>query len=131
MRVPNIFFKFKRILLANKEVEGFNKNTSQAQAFKKVCKTIDNDNGHRDQIFGKPQMVPLPFSCEERIVTWEIQALKNELGTLTDDLGGLQFHYFVYAKLRKLKDKKRIVGKFRIIDADDTEDMKEDEENSS
>jgi hypothetical protein len=37
-------------------------------------------------------MIPLPFSCEERIVTWEIQALKNDLGSLTPaDLGGQQF----------------------------------------
>jgi hypothetical protein len=125
MRVPNVFFTFKRVLLANKDVKGFNKNTSQAQAYKKVCQTIDNHHGHRDEIFGDPQMVPLPFSCEERIVTWEIQASKNDLGSLTDDLGGQQFHYVLWAKLRKLKDKKRTTGKFRIIE--DGDDEMEDE----
>jgi hypothetical protein len=47
---------------------------SQAQSFKKVCQTVDNHYGHQDEIFCEPQMIPLlPFSCEERIVTWEIQ----------------------------------------------------------
>jgi hypothetical protein len=46
MRVLNIFFTFKRILMANKDVKGFNKNTSQAQAFKKICQTVDNHYGH-------------------------------------------------------------------------------------
>jgi hypothetical protein len=71
-RTPNFFVTFKRILQANKGVSGFNKNTSQAQAYKKVCDHIDNHYGHRDEIYGNPQFVPLPFSCEERIVLWEI-----------------------------------------------------------
>jgi hypothetical protein len=42
MRVPNIFFTFKRILMASKDVKGFkNKNTSQqAQPFKKNVKLL-------------------------------------------------------------------------------------------
>jgi hypothetical protein len=52
------------------------------------------------------------LNCEERIVGWEVQGFKNDLGSLTDDLGGQQFHYVLWAKLRKLKEKKRIVGKF-------------------
>jgi hypothetical protein len=107
-------------------VQGLNKNTSHAQAFKKICQIVDNHYGHRDKIFGEHQMIPLPFSCEERIVTWEIQALKNDLGSLTDDLGGQQFHYCIWAKLRKRKVKKRTVGKFRIIDSD--AEMEDDDE---
>jgi hypothetical protein len=72
MRVPNFFFTFKRILLlANKDNDKFNKNTSEAQAHKKVCQQVDNHYGHRDEIIvGDPQLVQLPFSCEERIVGW-------------------------------------------------------------
>jgi hypothetical protein len=133
-RIPNFFFTFKRILQANRSVSGFNKNTSQAQAYKKVCDYIDNHHGHRDVIYGNPQFVQLPFSCEERIVHWEIQANKNNLGALTDQLGGQQFHSVLWAKLRKLKDKKRTVGKFRIIDDDEQDDdnfMDDDENNAS
>jgi hypothetical protein len=132
-RTPNFFFTFKRILQANNSVFGFNKNTSQAQAYKKVCDHIDNHHGHRDVIYGNPQFVPLPFSCEERIVHWEIQASKNNLGELSDQLGGRQFHSVLWAKLCKVKGKKRTVGKFRIIDDDqqDDDNFMDDDENNA
>jgi hypothetical protein len=51
-----------------------------------------------------------------------------------DQLGGQQFHSVFWAKLRKVKDKKRTVGKFRIIDDDPQDDdnfMDDDGNNAS
>lgn len=125
-RLPNFFRRHARILKANKDKEGFNADTSQAQGFKKVCDSIDAHYGLKDVIYSDPQEVTLPFNVEETIVVWEIQASLNNLGKLTDDLGGQQFFYVIYVKLRKLKEKKRTAGAFRIIDDVGEDGMEED-----
>jgi hypothetical protein len=120
-KLPVFFVQASRILLANQGRSGFNANTSQAQAHKKVCDTtIDQDNNFKDDIYcNPPQLVQLPFVCEERIVEWEIQGSKNEnVGTIPDgnNVDHQQFYFVLYVKLRKLKVKKRTAGTFRIID---------------
>jgi hypothetical protein len=84
-----------------------------SQAYKKVCEdTIDQDNNFKDDIYcNPPQLVQLPFVCEERIVEWEIQGSKNEnVGTIPDgnNVDHQQFYFVLYAK--------RTAGTFRIID---------------
>ncbi|KAG7369806.1 hypothetical protein IV203_027552 [Nitzschia inconspicua] len=125
MRVPRFFFKGKRILLANHENPNFNENTAAAQAFKKLCGRIETGNVDIQSIYTKPQIVQLPFVCEERIVEFEIQIARNNLGNLTDLCGGVQFHVVLWAKLRKIREKTRIVGKYRMIhdDSSDDDDM--------
>jgi hypothetical protein len=81
---------------------------------------MDQDNNFKDDIYcNPPQLVQLPFFCEERIVEWEIQGSKTEnVGTIPDgnNVDHQQFYFVLYAKLRKLKVKKRTAGTFRIID---------------
>ncbi|KAG7373171.1 hypothetical protein IV203_033895 [Nitzschia inconspicua] len=81
MSVPNFFFKSKRILLVNKGNPNFNKNTSEAQAFSKLCQLIDEDHNYCKHIFSDPLFVQLPFACEESILVWKIQYFENRLGT--------------------------------------------------
>jgi hypothetical protein len=116
MKVPPFFVNENRVLQTN-QGDGFNQNTHQAQAFKTQCQDINNRFTTRDNIFGKPMIVKLPFVCEERIQRWEIQAYVNDLGTLTDDLGGQQFHSVLSVTLMKLKSKRRTEGGFRIVGA--------------
>lgn len=112
-----------RVMKANKNKKGFNGNTTMAQSHKALCAKIDNDNGFQDIVFSPPQRVSLPFICEERIVCWEIQAAKNNLGELTDDLGGQQWCFTLIVTMRKLKEKRRTFGAFRLVDGDS--DMEE------
>lgn len=114
---PEIFCNNTRSLIVNGDADGFNNNTSEAQAFKNTCDAIDEAYGFPDQLFGDPQVVQLPFSVEERIVSWSCNAFPNEMGELTDNLGGLQFHNIVTVTLRKLKVKKRTQGAFRVFAA--------------
>lgn len=119
VRVPSFFTNESRILNANGG-DGFNRNTHQAQAYKEQCEAIDQHYGFVNTIFGdNPQVIPLPFKVEERIVGWEVQAQLNNLGTLTDDLGGQQFHFTLSINLMKLKTKRRTTGGFRIIGGED------------
>ena len=118
VQVPSFFYSENRVLDSNANTNGFNQNTHEAQAFKNQCEEIDNYFGLVDAIFGdKPQEVKLPFTCEDRIVDWEFQAYPNELGDLTDEFGSLQFFGCISVKLRKLKQKRRAAGGFRIIGA--------------
>ncbi len=58
----------------------------------------------------------LPFGCEERIVEWEVQAYPNNLGELSDDLGGQQFFACLDITLWKLPSTKcKTTGGFWII----------------
>ena len=67
----------------NHGVAGFNQNTHQAQAFKGRSEEILSDNNmNLSSIFGRPMEIAMPFVCEECIVSWEVQAYPNEMGTL-------------------------------------------------
>jgi hypothetical protein len=114
-RIPEFFPNEGRVLAAHGG-DGFNQNTSQAQAFKDCCEEIDQHFGFVDTIYGdNPQVIPLPFKVEERILNWEVQGYQNNLGNLTDDLGGQQYHFTLSIDLMKLKTKRRTEGGFRIV----------------
>lgn len=116
LQVPSFFVDEARILESNAGQAGFNVNTYQAQSFKDVCEQIDTHYGMLNNIFGAtPMIIALPFACEERLVDWEIQAYPNDLGTLTDDLGGQQFHACLSITLRKHKTKRKTTGGFRVV----------------
>ena len=117
IQAPPFFIDEGRVIASNAGVEGFNKNTHQAQAFKDNCESIHASFGMKNTIFGKPMEIEMPFDCEERIVDWEIQAYPNDLGTLTDDLGGEQFHAVLVVYARKLRTKRKTHGGFRVIGA--------------
>jgi hypothetical protein len=77
----------RRVIQPNDGVDGFNHNTHQAQPFKDQCERIVAAHDMM-AIYGRPMEITMPFVCEERIV----QAYHNNLGTITDNLGGEQFH---------------------------------------
>ncbi len=117
IQVPFKFIDEERVLDSNSDKKDFNVNTYQAQAYKDMCEGIMAKFGKTNSIFGKPMVIDLPFVCEQRIVEWEVQAYPNDLGTLTDDLGGQQFHAVLSVILRKLKTKRKTTGGFRVIGA--------------
>ena len=51
----------------------------------------------------------------ERIVSWEVQCYVNDLGELTDNLGGQQFHGVLAIILQKNRSKRRTKGSFRVV----------------
>jgi hypothetical protein len=117
IQVPPFFVCETRVLQSNQGNAGFNENTSQAQAFKNQCEAIDEHYAFANAIFSdsSTMTVELPFTCEERITSWEVIAYLNDLGSLTDDLGGQQFHSCVSITLTKLKTKRRTAGGFRVV----------------
>lgn len=116
VQVPNFFADEDRVIESNNHVAGFNQNTHEAQAFKDVCERIDTHYGMSNEIFGdEPQLIVLPFVCEERVVEWEVQAYPNDDDDLTNNLGGQQFYLVMRVVLRKLKTKRRTAGGFRVV----------------
>jgi hypothetical protein len=128
VRIPNFFTQPRRKMKAKKSTN-FNENTSEAQAFKKVCHDIDAMHDLKDDKTGEPTIVSLPFTCEERLVAWEVQGYKNNcLGDLTEKLGGQQFHWCLTVTVRKLAYKIRLEGKFKVVDDSSEEDEEGEEE---
>jgi hypothetical protein len=123
VKIPAFFTQPNRKIKVKKSQKGFNENTSEAQSFKTVCHEIDTHYHLKDDKVGEPTSVTLPFTCEERLVYWEVQGYKNNLGDLTDTLGGQQFHWCLSVTVRKLVNKIRVGGGFRIVDSDDEGDM--------
>jgi hypothetical protein len=86
-----------------------------------LCDDIAAKTNFKAEVYSDPQTVHLPFVVEERIVQWELQGYTNSLvddesgDILTDALGGEQFFFTFYIKLRKLKTKKKMAGGFRIV----------------
>jgi hypothetical protein len=77
---------------------------------------ISKHCGFNQPLFGdNPMNVVLPFACEERLVSWELQAYANDLGDLTDNCGGQQFHGILVVILRKLGTKRKTAGGFRVV----------------
>jgi hypothetical protein len=114
IQVPPFFPDERRVIQSNEGVDGFNHNTHQAQSFKDQCERIVSAHGMM-AIYGRPMEISMPFVCEERLVEWEIQAYVNDLGTLTDDLGGEQFHAVLSIVARKLRTKRKTEGRFRVV----------------
>ena len=95
--VPPRFVMEERLVQANEGDHSFNSNTHKATAFKAICEKIAVHHGEgtkEEPILGKPQDVPLPFKCEDKIVDWEIQGFPEEWG-LSDAIGHQQFHFVI------------------------------------
>lgn len=115
IQVPSFFVDEDRVYVANEDVDGFNEDTYQAQAFKDRCENINTIFGMKNAIYGNPMSIDMPFICEERIVEWEIQGHVNTLGKLTNDLGSTQFHAILSVTVRKLPTKRKTTGGFRVV----------------
>lgn len=116
--VPSFFASEDRLMVANAE-DGFNMNTHKATSFEKIVKKIHDKYGwdESDEIIGNPQVVKLPFKCEEDIVDWEVQAFINSNDDLNSDLGGNQFFFILSVQLVSVvkSRKKKTKGGFRIL----------------
>jgi hypothetical protein len=117
IQVPGFFIDEERVIKKNSSITGFNQNTHEAQSFKDVCEKIDTHYGMTDKVYAeKPLSIDLPFTCEERLVDWEIQGyLNEEVADKFED--NAQYHFVLQARLRKLKTKRRTTGTFRLVDA--------------
>ena len=73
--VPEFFPKEERILVpaGNDDV-----NTNQATAHTTVVQDVCKAFNDVPEILGKPQLVQLPFACEEQIVHWENQLFHGD-----------------------------------------------------
>jgi hypothetical protein len=114
-RVPNYFYDEDRVLDSNSDNNRFNENTHKAQAHKDLCERIEAESGMSSVVFCEPQIVELPFACEECIVHTEIQCYANELGELTDIFGGTQFHSVLKVTLHKRKTKRKVKATIRVV----------------
>ena len=74
--VPNFFYDSDRLVKSNEDVTTFNKNSHKFTAMEKVldsCKKHHDWEDYNDKIWSPPQLVVLPFICEEEILEWEVQ----------------------------------------------------------
>ena len=95
--VPKIFYDKDRIQLAEDEGDGsFNVNTHKATAFQEVCKNIGATAAkHSKEVLGEPQLIKLPFPCEEKFyrghgrdkLGWEVELYDNNDQVLKDEIG--------------------------------------------
>jgi hypothetical protein len=109
-----------RKVKAKRSTAGFN----EAQSFKSVHDDIEmHYNLGDDNEIGAPTSVTLPFTCEEWLTYWKVKGYKNKLGDLTDTLGEQQFNWCLTVTVRKLVNKIRVRGGFRIVDSGDEGDM--------
>ena len=95
--VPKLFYDHQRQQLANDDGTGtFNINTHKATGFQQICQEIKKTaNDDTDEVFGKPQLVGLPFQCDEIFYTghgggregWDIQIYDNDDTQLRREVG--------------------------------------------
>lgn len=84
---PSLFHDANHALVANDDGSGnFNVNSNKAAAFQSVCKEIsETANKDTDEVFGEPQLIKLPFECDEIFYKghandqegWDIQIYDN------------------------------------------------------
>ena len=78
--VPHFFVNIERLSKVNIDNNEFNKNTHKSTSFYKVtnkCKDNLKIKDESDKIFGVPQIVDLPFTCEDEILDWGIHYHRN------------------------------------------------------
>ena len=75
--IPPMFVHPDRLFQANEEI---NDNTHKATAYKMMVDSIQKKHGDgtsEQRLFGDPQRVKLPFTCEQEISMWEVQHFPN------------------------------------------------------
>ena len=95
--VPPLFYSPQRTQVANDDGTGtFNVNTHKATAFQAVCQEIMKiENDDTGEVFGKPQLIKLPFECDEIFYKghagdkdgWDIQVYDNDDSALKREIG--------------------------------------------
>ena len=115
IQVPPIFVDEVRVHQSNVDVDGFNEDTYQAQAFKDRCENINATHRMKNIIFGNLMHINLPFVCKERIVGWEILAFANDLGEVNQNLNAVQYHAVLAITVRKLRSNLKKAGGFRVV----------------
>ena len=97
--VPEFFWEEERVLVlaGNADV-----NTNQAVAHSEIIQDIWKHYNDVVEIIGKPQMIKLPFQCEEQIAQWESQLFHgDELVTVA--LGEQQYYVVLSVYLFSVK----------------------------
>ena len=80
----------------NEENIEFNQNTGEATAYQEVTKTMveyqKKSGRDKGKMIGRPQVVKLPFQCEERIHDYNNNTFDSEDDELEKNLGSKQFY---------------------------------------
>jgi hypothetical protein len=136
LRVPNFFVAKNRQLKAFRGEANFNDNTHLNTAYgtvaDKILEDFDNGGEEDDSLIiwnPEPMEVDLPFKCEEEIA-WEVQLFPNNLGELTDECGGQQFHGLLICQCTSVeKPRARARGGRRVVtDEDEDAEMGGDDD---
>ena len=127
--VPGFFPEEERVLVSAGDD---NINTNQASAHSEVVQEIRKAFNDVPEIIGNPQVITLPFACEEQIVHWETQLFFGD--ALVSAASGSQ-QYFSVLRIDLFSTKRptgrrnrgimRIVGSPQLADhqqADDDDD---------
>ena len=95
--VPSLFYTPNRSLVANDDGTGtFNVNTHKATEFRRLCQSImKTENDDTGEVFGEPQLIQLPFPCDEIFYKghggerdgWDIQVYDNDDVMLKREIG--------------------------------------------
>ena len=131
IRIPKFFTSAKRQLSAFSEDATFTSNTHANTAYQAVSQQVrdDHDDGDvENAIWSEPLEYPLSMKCEEDIL-WEVQFFQNNLGDLTDELGGQQFFAVLVIRCTSVvKPKSANKGGTRVIskDLDESDEVEED-----
>jgi hypothetical protein len=117
--VPPFFARADRVMVVNEGDSDFGKDTHKSNAFKEAARKLHEHHQSFDdeKIMGAPQIIALPFKCEENIVDWELHAYDNESEEMTEDLGSPQFYLVLSVDLVSIikpREKKK-KGGFRVI----------------
>ena len=70
------FYSRARLEQANQDRTDFNENTHKSTAFDNVIDNCLRTNSYEDngeKILSAPQVIELPFQCEDEILDWEVQ----------------------------------------------------------
>ena len=129
--MPRFFVHKRRMMKANADA-AFTEDTHKATAYRKEAKKVEEEHGLLDdsdaKVVGKPQVIKLPFKCEEAIVGWEAQFHRNK-DPAFEGLTTNAFHCILSIDLVSvIKPKKRSMGGHGVIDDDDDEEENEDDD---
>ena len=111
--VPEFFGEEERVLVSagNADV-----NTNQAAAHSEIVQDIRKHYNDVVEILGKPQMIKLPFQCEEQIAQWESQLFHGD-ELVTAALGEQQYYAVLSVYLFSVKRPtgRRNRGTMRVV----------------
>ena len=118
--VPDFFPEEERVLVAAGN-EDF--NTNQAAAHSEVVQEIRKHYNEEIETIGSPQMIKLPFKCEEQIVAWHCDLYHGD-AEVSGLLGEQQYFSVLRVDLVSIKQVQhqrnrgtmRVVGSLALVD---------------